>query len=671
MALNPIDKSWSSNKKDIKYLNRDYASLKQSLIEFTKTYFSDTYNDFSEASPGMMFLEQASYVGDVLSYYTDAQLKESFINLASNKRNIYQLAQNIGYTPKLSTPSTVKMVVYQTIPSKLVNSKYEPDFKYCLKINEGAVLSSRLNPTIKFITTDIVDFADSNDRQVTIFQTDASKNPTLYLLTKNVYAISATVFEETINVGGFKPNPSFRLLIPNFIKIQSIEDINGNKYYEVPYLAQEMVYIKEKNESYNEPTLSSYSDSPKYILKLQRTSRRFTKRIIDEQTIEIRFGSGNINTPDEFLIPNTKNVGLGLNNSINRLGESFDPTNFLKTNTYGIAPANTTLTIKYLVGGGLASNVPVGDITTIEAISFIEDVLSFETVSLPVYEQSKASLAIENLEPASGGRGGETIDEIRENAIAFFGAQNRAVTKLDYEVRTLSLDPIFGSVAKAYVEQDGAIDTGAAQQLLRNPNVKKEFVSLVKSLQSATESDIITSLDNFLKTKQTFAVEQNPFAINLYVLGYDSNGNLSTLNPAIKQNLKTYLDEYRLLTDAVNILDGYIINIGVNFDITTFANYNKREVVLKATQAVTNYFDITKRKINQPINISELELEIANVDGVASVPKLEITNLVNDTYSQYSYNIGEATKNKIVYPSLDPSIFELKFPSKDIKGRAL
>lgn len=671
MALKPIDKSWSTNKKDIKYLNRDYASLKQSLIEFTKTYFSDTYNDFNEASPGMMFLEQAAYVGDVLSYYTDAQLKESFINLASNKRNLYQLAQNIGYTPKISTPSTVKLTLYQTVPSKFTNGKYEPDFKYCLKINEGMVVSAKSNNLIKFLTTDVVDFADSNDREITIYQTDVLNNPTLYLITKKASAISATVFEETFTFGEFKPNPTFRITAGGFIKIQSIEDTNGNKYYEVPYLAQEMVYIKEKNESYNEPTLSSYADAPKYILKLQRTSRRFTKRIIDEQTIEIRFGSGNINTPDEFLIPNTKNVGLGLNNSINRLGESFDPTNFLKTNTYGIAPANTTLTVKYLSGGGVASNVAVGDITVIESLSFIDDVLSYETIDIPLYEQSRTSLAIENLEPATGGKGGETIEEIRENAIAFFGAQNRAVTKADYEVRVLSMDPIFGGIAKAYVEQDGSIDTGAAQQLLRNPNVKKEFINLVKSLQTASDDDIVTSLDNFLKNKQTFAVEENPFAINLYLLGYDSNGNLATLNPAIKQNLKTYLEEFRLLTDAVNILDGYIINIGVNFDILTFANYNKREVVLKVTQAITNYFDITKRKINQHINLSELELEIANVEGVSSVPKLEVVNLVNGNYSEYSYNISEATKNKIVYPSLDPSIFELKFPSKDIKGRAL
>ena len=678
MALKPIDKSWATNKKDIKYLNRDFASLRQALVEFTKTYYSNTYNDFSEASPGMMFIEQAAYVGDILSYYTDAQLKESFINLASNKNNIYQLAQNLGYKPKISTPASVTLTLYQTLPSKWMSSNntitnYEPDFDYALKINEGMLVGSNSNQNVEFLTTDFVDFTDENNREVSVFTVDASNNPITYLITKKVSAISATRYTQTFDVGEFKPNPTFRLTSTNFIKIESVKDSDDTTYYEVPYLAQEMVYIKSPNEAYNEPILAT-ANSPKYILKLQQTNKRFTTRLVDEQTIELRFGSGNESTPDELLIPNTKNVGLGLNNSINRMGESFDPSNFLKTNTYGIAPAQTTLTVNYLAGGGIQSNVPQGDLTKIKAVSFNDDILAFTEINFPVYNEARRSLVVENIEPATGGKGFETIEEIRENAIATFGAQNRAVTKKDYEVRALAMDTMFGGVAKVYVEQDGSIDTNAAQQVLRNPSVKKDFTNLVKSLKSSTDDEITLALDTFLKTKQTFAVESNPFAINMYLLGYDSNNKLTTLNATVKQNLKTYLEEYRLLTDAINLIDGYVVNIGVNFDITVFANYNKREVVLKCVQVVTNYFDINKWKMNQSINLSELELELANVDGVSSVPKVEIVNLADSTgltYSQYSYNIVEATRNKIVYPSLDPSIFEIKYPNKDIKGRAL
>ena len=174
-----------------------------------------------------------------------------------------------------------------------------------------------------------------------------------------------------------------------------------------------------------------------------------------------------------------------------------------------------------------------------------------------------------------------------------------------------------------------------------------------------------------LQQKTINAEFNNPFAINMHLLGYDANGNLTVLNDAIRQNLKTYLEEYRMLTDAVNMLDGFVINIGINYEITTFNNYNKREVLLKVNNSLKNLFDITKWKINQPINLSEIELEIANIDGVAAVQNVEVVNLRGGNYSTYAYNIKEATLNKIVYPSLDPAIFEIKYPNTDIKGRAL
>ena len=623
MALNPIDKSWSTNKKDIKYVNRDFTSLKQALVEFTKTYFPNTNSDFSDASPGTMFIEQAAYVGDVLSYYTDAQLKESFINVASNYTNILTHAQNFGYVPKISRPAVTTLTIYQTVPSIFAatgTGTTEPDFNYCVKIKEDMQVKSTTNSNIIFNTLEMVDFTNAINRTVSVLNTDTSGNPVLYLLTKTVQAISAGVVTITSNLGNsFKPNPTINITDSNFIKIISVTDEANNSYYEVPYLAQEMIYIKEANASLYDNALSSDKVDTPYNLKLYKTNKRFTTRVTSINTIQLRFGAASETTADEMIVPNTKNVGLGLNNSISRLEQSFDPSNFLKTSTYGIAPTGT-LTIKYLAGGGISSNVASNDLRTIASMQFDEDLLSFTTTTSPVYLQSKASIAVDNLIPATGGRGIETLDEIRENAIANFASQNRAVTKQDYEVRALSMDAAFGSIAKVYVEQDS---------------------------------------------------NNNPFAINMYTLGYNSNGNLTQLNTATKNNLKTYLNDYRLITDAINLLDGYIINIGVNFEITSFSNYNKREVVLNCIQAITNYFNIYNRKINQPINLGELELELANVDGVATVPKLEIYNICDDTHSHNEYDIKAATKNKIVYPSLDPSIFELKFPATDIKGRAL
>jgi len=278
MALNPKDKSWISNKKDIKYLNRDFSSLRQSLIEFTKTYFANTNSDFSDASPGMMFIEQAAYVGDVLSYYTDAQLKESFINVASNVANVFRHAQNFGYVPKISRPATTTLTVYQVVPS--VNpSNPEPDSRYYLKIKEGMEVVSSTNNNITFRTTDIVDFADPKGRTISVL-TRIGAQIDQFLITKEVPAISATV--ESLNLTGFnnpfRPNPTFTITDNRFIKILSIKDLNDQTYYyEVPYLAQEMIYVKEQNASINNSVLATEATSTPYILKQIKTNKRFTE----------------------------------------------------------------------------------------------------------------------------------------------------------------------------------------------------------------------------------------------------------------------------------------------------------------------------------------------------------------------------------------------------------
>lgn len=670
MALKPIDKTFTGNKKDVRYLNRDFASFKQALTDFAKTYFPNTSNDFSDASPGTMFIELASYVGDVLSYYTDAQLKESFINLASNKTNLLTHAQNLGYKPKISTPSIVNLSLYQIVPPL---SNGSPDFKYALRIEAG--MEAETNDGIVFRTLDVCDFNDETNRESTLYNKDTGE----FLLKKKVKAISANELEVEIDwsTKGFEENPSFTITDDQFLGITSIYDSEQNRYYEVDFLAQDFVYIEEPNVSLNGNKTADATTTP-YILKQLKTNRRFVTRVINENTIEVRFGSGNENLPDELLVPNTKNVGLGLNNSIQRLNQGFDPSNFLFTNAYGIAPQNTKLTVKYLSGGGLKSNIPTESITKIRSITFNEDFNSFdEPGTKTLYSFYREQLQVTNDEPAIGGTGFESLELIRENSIANYASQNRAVTKQDYEIRVLSLPPKFGNIAKVYVDADGNIDEFGASALLKDKTLQKEFLSFVKNSKSLTDKEIEVELQKFIANKKNTASAEvnNPFAINMYLLAYNQNKNLIPINESLKQNLKIYLNEHRMLTDAINILNAFIINIGVNFEVTVFNNYNKREVVLNCIQTITNFFDIDKWKINQPINLSELELEIANVEGVSSVPLVEIFNICKSTgggdYATNSYNIKEATKNKIVYPSLDPSIFEIKFPSVDIKGRAL
>jgi hypothetical protein len=660
--------------KNINYIGKDFNQLKENLIDFTKTYFPNTYSDFNESSPGMVFIEQAAAIGDMLSFYQDVQLKESMLSHATERKNIIALAQSMGYKPKTTSPAVTTITIYQLVPAIGLGTDNQPDESYYLKIKDGLEIQSSTDTDVIFRTTDSVDFANPTDRETDVYERDQTGTPTFYLITKKVKAISATEISTTITFNTNDINyPTATINNENIIEITSVVDDDLSKWYEVPYLAQESIFFEQANMN-NE--LQEYSNTIPYILEVQKVPKRFSVKVNSDNTMDLQFGSGNTAAgyEDETLLPNTKNVGLGLANSIQRLNKGIDPSNFLKTNTFGIAPNGKTLTVKYLIGGGVLSNVNQGDLTTIKKIEFEEDLLSIENQSL--YNVVKQSIAVENLEAATGGRGTETIEEIRQNALATFGSQNRAVTRQDYIVRALSMPERYGSVAKVYVSPDGEIDNNSPSSILANPNNIAEFVGIVQGLQGKSREEIQKELLKYLTQKKSNVAElNNPFAINMYVLGYDSNKKVRQLNQAVKQNLKTYLGEYRMITDAVNIIDGFVINVGCDFEVVTYSKYNKREVIANCLKELQNYFNIDNWTFNKPINISEIELILANIEGVMSVPMVKIFNICksdnNENYSPNRYNIDEATKGKIVYPSLDPSIFEVKYPNKDIKGRAL
>jgi hypothetical protein len=677
MAIQTTNKNFKNKGKDIKYLNKDFTSFRQNLIDFTKTYFPKTYSDFNETSPGMMFMELASYVGDVLSYYVDDTLKESLLPYAEDRKSVIALAQSLGYKPKLATPAVTTLSVYQLVPSTGTGGNNEPDGKFYLRIKSGMRVKSA-SKDVEFRTTDIVDFSDETDREISVYQRDANiGEPSFYLVKKSVQAISATEIRNTITFGNYEPFSTIVLNESNVIEVYDVRDANGNKYYEVPYLGQEMVFVDYPNTEANDPELYQFKTSVPYILKTIKTARRFVTKIDENGRTIIQFGAGDPSASDELLIPNLKNVGLGLPNSINRLNESFDPTNFLKTKTYGSSPSNTSITIKYFIGGGVDSNMAKNQLTQITGVEYDEDLSTFSNAERQAYFAVKNSLAVDNEVPAIGGRGAETIEEIRQNGLANFGAQNRAVTAKDYQVRVLSMPAKFGGIAKAYATADGTLDNNSPSSILASPQALQEFTDLVMSFvekpdsEEPTRQSVQQDIQKFLIGKTSNDNEtNNPFAINLYLLGYDSLGKLTGLNRAVKENLKTYLNEYRMLTDGININDGFIINIGLEFEVVCYQNYNKSEIVATCISELKDYFNRDNWQFNQTINLSEVELLIGNVEGVSSVPMLKITNKCGGRYSPNSYNIEAATKDKIVYPSLDPSVFEIKFPDTDIKGRA-
>lgn len=678
MAFKVTNKNIGKNSRDISYLGKDFEAFRNNLIEYSKTYFPNTYNDFNETSPGMMFIEMASYIGDVLGYYTDASLKESLIQYAGEEKNVFALANLLGYKPKSTAPAVTTLSVYQLCKSDAAG---QVDTRYLLRINSGLTVKSTANGDITFRTIDNLDFNDPTDREISVYSVnELTNNPDYFLVKKQIQAISAKETSITKTFNSPEAFSSILLEDTNVISIESVTDEDGNKWYEVPYLAQETIYIDYPNVEQNDPDLYQFRDTVPYLLKLLKTSRRFISKVNDDFTTSIHFGGGDSSLSDELIIPNIKNVGLGLNSSIDRMGESYDPTNFLKTKTYGQAPANTTITVNYLIGGGIGSNVSQGDLTSISSIVFDDSSVTTSDLDETILTFVKNSVAVENEIPAKGGRGVDTIEEIRESALANFASQNRAVTAKDYQVRALSMPSKYGSIAKVFAIGDNSLNSNSPETILNSTDNLDEFTNIVKTISSyaisqggnlPSTTEIKDIVRNFVQKTTQNAELVNPFAINLYTLGYDSNKNLTNLNRAVKENLKTYINEYRMLTDGINIIDGFIINIGVNFEISTYKNFNQREIILTCINELKSFFDVNNWQFNQPINLSDIELTLAMIEGVASVQNVEIVNKCGGIYARNSYDIKAATKNKIIYPSLDPSVFEVKFPDKDIKGKAI
>ncbi len=622
-------------KKDIRYLSRDFSSLKQNLIDFAKNYFPNTYQDFNETSPGMMFLEMAAYVGDVLSYYTDVTLQESLILQSSERQNILNIAQSLGYKPKNSIASSVKLDVFQIVPAISISGQIVPDYSYAFAIEPGMVVSSDVNNiTTNFRTIDYLDFKFSSSldpTEVTPYEIDDDTGEvTFWLLKKQTTAISGIIQSTTFSFSDPKPYDKVEISgVPNLIEILYGTDSDGNKWYHVPYLAQDTIFEPTPNIPRNDRQLSSHRTETPYLLKLRKISRRFVTRQTGDNVFEIQFGAGVSDLDDELLIPNPDLVGNSLSGIETSTSADIDPSNFLYTKTYGLAPNNTDITIYYTTGGGIQDNVPSETITRVVSRTLLIDETGLDT---NLYQQSISSLAVINPEPATGGKVQEDANEIRQNALAYFASQNRAVTKEDYIIRAYSLPQKYGSIAKAYITKDTQLTN-----------------------DSVFNSDRI----------------QNDLALNFYVLGYDGNGKLTVINDATKDNLKTYLNYHRILTDAINIKDAYIINIGVEFDIITLPDQNGNQVILRCIDRLKQYFDIKKWQINQPIVISNIFTEIDKVDGVQTVIDVRIKNFSDVTlgYSKHAYDIQSATKNGIVFPSLDPSVFEIKYPDNDIIGR--
>ena len=525
-----------------------------------------------------------------------------------------------GYKPKTTSVSQTTLEIYQQLPAKTVGSNVVPDYDYAITIPENTTITSVNNQN--FLIEDIIDFSVSSSQdptEINIYQTSDS-TPQYYLLKKTRKAISSTINTQTFNFTSPTPFQTIDIIGNNIIKILDIIDSDGNIYDEVDYLGQETVLNTIKNTNINDP--NSGKDIP-YLLQLKKCPYRFVTRFTSLTNLQIQFGVGSPNDVTEEIIPNPNNVGIGLPFKKDKLTAAYSPTNFLYTGTYGISPSNTTLTVRYLTGGGVNSNSPSNTINSISSnnLKFSNNVNLNPTTA----EYIIGSVSVTNPEPATGGKGGDTIQEIRQNTISSTFAQKRTVTSDDYLIRALSMPSDFGAISKACIEKP----------------------SLINNSYSTIET------------------------LCLYVLSLNSTGQLDYASNTLKNNLKTYLSQQRMIGDSIEIKDAYIINISLEFEIIVSPNFNNSEVLINCINELKDYFSIDKWQLKQPILLKELFISLDKVKGVQTVKNILVKNKVGGNYSQYAYDIDAATQNQVIYPSLDPSIFEIRNPDQDIKGRVV
>ena len=675
-------------ESNVNYLNKDFSALKQSLMDYAKSYFPNTYRDFNETSPGMMLLEMNAYVGDVLSFYIDQQYREMLLPLAEERRNIINLSKMFGYKVKPIVPSYVDLTFTQEL-SAMSDDVSKVDYKTGGIFNKGIQVIGTTSTQV-FETLDVLDFQISSSVDNTDIATlDSEGLANTYRVNRTVRAVSGKEKTATFTIGAPEKFKKITLSDKNVIDIISCIDSNGSEWYEVDFLAQDNVPISTHytedvaRQSAYHTSLSSEVDSfvpVPYSLQYVKTSKRFVRETNVDNTTSLIFGNGVLKNGEvlESGFIDLEQVGIVIPGQSNDLNESIDPLLGDEYSTLGETPNNTTLTITYRVGGGIDSNLPSGDLTIIQNGSTMNG--SADGVSI-------SNLVVVNDTPARGGRDEETTDEIRQKAQAFFSTQNRCVTKEDYEARVLNLPSRFGSIAKVYVARSGVetqegynqaqLDIGNSLTILNNltdgMTTQSEAINtiiqdmingvvgtgqgldLIEANNSANLQQLSQIPSNIQTLQQLTQLDVELASVNIFVLSYDNTKNLVG-NPAasynsnfsdnvplpLLQNIKNYLSNFRILTDTIKLFDGFIINFGVFFDVIAEKYADKQKVKFRCIDKIKEYFEIEKMQFNQPIYLSQLEFELMGIEGVRSVGHITITQEID-------YNDG--TDNPSLLPT--------------------
>ena len=594
-----------ANKKrtPVRYTSRDFASIREDLLEYVKRYYPESYRDFSEASFGSLMVDTVSYVGDILSFYLDYQVNESFLDSAAEYNNVIRLARQQGYKNK-GVPSVEGLVnFFIIVPANTLG--LGPDSDYLPILKRGSTCSSAAGGS--FIVNSDVDFSNPQNEVVAARINSTTGVPTSYAVKAPGKIISGKFVQETFTIGSYKRFRKLALSIPRTAEVISVFDSEGNEYYEVENLSQDVIYRDVINRAADSGVVPA-------VLRPYSVPRRFTVETIGSISF-LQFGYGSDNEVAEASPVDPSNVVLQFHAKDYISEENFDPSKLIFSDKFGISPTNTTLTVSYRVNTSDNVNAAANTVTQMTSAlwSFrnLSSLISSNVVSV------RNSIEIINPEPLVGDVSAPSSEEIRQRSIDYFSTQNRAVTREDYEAMIYRMPHKFGAVKRCNIRQDSS------------------------------------------------AFKRN---LNLYILSESASGYLTQASSTLKNNLRTWLNRNKMVNDTVDILDAYVVNLGIEFEIIHDLNYNKYDVLTECVNLLASKFS-EPLLIGEPLYITDVYNFLNDVVGVIDVTKVKIVAKNGGSYSDVSVSIEQLMSPDGRYISAPDNVaFEIKFPSVDIMG---
>lgn len=593
----------------INYSARDFASIKESLVQHASRYYPQTFKDFNEAGFGSLMLDTVSYVGDILSFYLDYQTNESFLDTANEFNNVVKLTRQMGFK-ELEVPSSHGIAsFFITIPAS--QTGLGPDKSMIPVLKRGSTFATQGGN--QFILNEDV-FFDNSDSETVVARTNPQTGlPTFYAIKAYGRVVSGIFSNITLTVGDFQRFLKLKLDIANLAEIIKVEDEEGNEYFQVENLTQDVIYRPVINRAGS----NKQNDASSYLRPFS-VPRRFTlEKINGNYYLQFGEGTSSSNKNREAIAdPSTVVLKIYGKNYISE--DHYDPTNFIESDKLGIVPANTKLIVT------VRTNTSANVNASVAALSVIKNVRFEFKENLSISENMKniirSSLEITNEEAIVGDVRLLNSTELKTVASTSYAAQSRAVTRDDYKALIYRMPPEYGRVKRVNVVRDA---------------------------------------DSFKRN------------LNIYLISADENGFLVNTNTIIKQNLKVWINKNRMINDVVDILDAKIVNFAVDFSVIGDLEVNKYDLLVRCKNALINEFN-RLRDIGEPLFYIDASRALKDVKGVLDIVKIKIYNKSGGLYSNINYDMDKYLSADGRYINApDNVIFELKFPNVDIKGAVL